>query len=197
MMMQVAVFAPVRSAQKTDWGGSFKITVKEDFRYGLIGFLPEFTVEEYSQKELGRMHELLKPYGLDPCFMVVPISTAPGYLGCHVCIGVQVDDLDVLKTVCFTHILDFSGGYYSLENFGDNLTFSDGHLPKRVKCPKEMNLPKYRDDGSFVFTLIPNGQIGNIVFLKDDSTHYYICRTVSDADAVKECRTMYEGISNG
>jgi len=72
----------------------------------------------------------------------------------------------------------------------------DGHEISRLPMPPDHILPPYTQDGSYWFSLVPQGQLGKLIFLKEDPAYFYALllgsAVLEDDDSIALVRRFWE-----
>jgi hypothetical protein len=122
------------------------------------------------------------------------ISRAPGYRGALIGAAIVVGSYEEAKKLHgFVPFYDYSGEFYDLAEFTIPEDI-DGHLCHRLSMPDGIAHPRYDQAGAAVVSLIPLGQLGNLIFLQEDDGHFFYSRMPryeagDDAiiDAARQC----------
>lgn len=163
-------------------------------RYAPVGFLDSCQIDLEDKNALIDAEDMLKPYGLTPGYACMQIQGHPGYKGVSVSVGVCVENIDkVIDIPGFRQIGSFTGPHWTLEGYEDLLMVRGNSLTTKIKRPEKAPLPQYDKDGVFAFNMITLGQMGSVIYLKEDPEHVYISATfMQPREAIASARAMLE-----
>lgn len=189
--LNVLVFAPIGKPQSMEMSGRFSVNEKEEFRSEIVGFL---SPTDPGEAAIERLRQEMEPSGATVDLIVRQSSNTPGYMACNVACRVSVPNMEAAHNLPgFCGLYDHTGDHYTgplfVNHENDCLVRRVGLLSEH-RAPDWIGLPKYNEAGEAVFSLIPLGRLGRVVFLKDQPGRWYFNRDdrLSDAEAVVAVR---------
>jgi hypothetical protein len=129
------------------------------------------------------------------------VKAANGCVGVLIIAAIEAESWEAANNIPgFTPIGDYSGSFYPQPKSGFNAVISpddtvgDGEAAARIDVSQAYDdfvPPPYDEEGAFSLSLIPLGQLGHYVFLREDPTKIYAVPYCRNADPVMVARKRF------
>jgi hypothetical protein len=182
--MTVLVFSPIGEAIPTGVGDTFSVSTAQLKKLEPVGML--CSQGDDTLEFLERLRAEVTPHGCEVDYVVRQTSDTPGYLGCLIAIQVRAPDMKTARDLPgFIPLYDYTGEMYDLTQCRVDAAVarSDRDVVEH-EMAEGMHPPLFGDSDAVYLTMIPLGQIGGVVFLKDRPSHWYQIRnSVEDKES--------------